>query len=81
VGRARIDRPRNLSKKLIKIRETLVFSQNELIAALGLTDVLTQAEISAFEREKRLPSLVVLLRYARLFKIHVDDLIDDEIDI
>lgn len=81
MGRARIGRPHNLSQKLLQIREALGLSQNRMIAALGMNDSLTQAEISAFELGKRLPPLIVLLRYARAFQIHVDDLIDDEISL
>ncbi len=46
-----------------------------------MSDSLTQAEISAFEQGKRIPPLIVLLRYARAFEIRVDDLIDDEVDL
>lgn len=80
MGRARIDRPQKLAQKLLTIRQSLGLSQNGLIAAIGMPDLLTQAEISAFEQGKRIPPLVVLLRYARAFKVPVDDLIDDEID-
>lgn len=81
MGRARIDRPEKLSRKLREIRISLGLSQNGLIAAFGMSDLLTQAEISAFEQGKRVTPLLVLLRYARAFEIHVDDLIDDEIDL
>ncbi len=81
MGRASIERPKHLAAKLRQIRESLGLSQNQLIDRLGLTDRLTQAEISAFELGKRVPPLVVLLRYARLRNVHVDDLIDDEIGL
>lgn len=81
MGRASIDRPENLSRKLISIRESMGLSQNGMINQLGLSESLTQAEISAFERGKRVPPLIVLLRYARVFGIHVNDLIDDEVDL
>ncbi len=81
MGRARIDRPQKLAKKLLIVRQSLGLSQNGLISAIGMLDLLTQAEISAFEQGKRLPSLIVLLKYARLYDVHVDDLIDDEIDL
>ena len=81
MGRARIERPRNLAKKLLKIRQMLGLSQNGMITSLGMTDSLTQAEISAFELGKRVPPLVLLLRYARAANIHVDDLVDDAIDL
>ena len=79
MGRASIERPKHLAAKLRQIRESIGLSQNQLIDRLGLDDRLTQAEISAFELAKRVPPLIVLLRYARLGKVHVDDLIDDEI--
>lgn len=53
----------------------------EIIAAIGMTGSLTQAEISAFEQRKRVPSFVILLHYARVFGVHVDDLIGEEIDL
>ncbi len=79
MGRASIERPKHLAAKLRQIRESIGLSQNQLIDRLGLDDRLTQAEISAFELGKRVPPLVLLLRYARLRNVHVDDLIDDEI--
>lgn len=81
MGRAPLDRPRNLSKKLLEVRQALGLSQNGIIKAFGLTDSLTQAEISAFEMGKRVPPLLILLRYARALDIHVDDLIDDGVEL
>ncbi len=78
MGRASIDRPKYLARKLTTIRDSLGLSQNQLIIRLDLAEKLTQAEVSAFELGKRVPPLVVLLRYARAAQIHVDDLIDDE---
>ena len=42
---------------------------------------LTQSEISAFERGTKLPSLLVILRFARKMNISVESLIDDELDL
>lgn len=80
MGRAR-SKPSRLSEKLLAIRERLGLSQNELIARLGLSDELTQARISAYERGVREPSLTALLRYARAANIYVEALIDDEIEL
>lgn len=81
MGRASIERPKHLAGKLVFIRKSMGLSQNEIIVQLDLAGLLTQAEISAFELGKRLPPLKVLLRYARAYAIHVDDLIDDEIGL
>lgn len=77
MGRASIERPRLLAAKLRAIREAAGLSQNELIKVLGFEGI-TQAEISAFELGKRLPPLLILLRYAQFAQTHVDNLIDDE---
>lgn len=81
MGRASIERPKHLAEKLAFIRTSMGLSQNEIIVKLDLAGRLTQAEISAFELAKRLPPLNVLLRYARAFGVHVDDLIDDDIKL
>ena len=72
-------KPKRLTQKLLQIRIGLGLSQNQMIGLLKLQDSLTQAELSAFELGKRVPPLVVLLRYARSVDIHVEDLIDDDI--
>lgn len=80
MGKASIKKPEKLAEKLLTIRKMLGLSQNELIQALGFDDV-TQSQISAFERGTRVPSLPVLLAYARLAEISTDVLIDDEQDL
>jgi transcriptional regulator with XRE-family HTH domain len=81
MGKAALSRPKRLAEKLLAIRNALNLSQNGLIRWLELTDELTQAEISAFERDVRIPPLLILLRYARKFNINVEVLIDDELDL
>ena len=70
-----------LPQKLRRIRLSLQLSQNELISQLGLSEELTQARISAYERGVREPPLLVLLQYARLVGVYVDQLIDDDLDL
>lgn len=81
MGRASPKKPAKLAEKLLKIRQRLELSQNGLIRFLGFNNELTQAEISAFERGVRIPSLIILLRYARSVSINVEVLIDDELDL
>ncbi len=81
MGRASLARPKRLAEKLLTIRNNLNLSQNGLITWLELKDELTQAEISAFERGVRIPPLMLLLRYARKYKINVEVLIDDKLDL
>lgn len=81
MGKATAKRPTKLSEKLFSIRTSLGCSQNEMARLLGYENETTQSQISAFERGTRIPSLPVLLRYARLAKISTDVLIDDSIDL
>ena len=79
MGRAAQQKPARLAEKLLEIRNRLELSQNGLIRFLGFENELTQAEISAFERGVRVPSLIILLRYARSVGINVEVLIDDDL--
>jgi transcriptional regulator with XRE-family HTH domain len=81
MGQVSRHRPDRLAEKLFHIRTALGLSQNELISRLSLSDELTQARISAYERGVREPQLVVLLRYARAANVSVEALIDDELDL
>ena len=78
MGSSRRERPKHLPRKLRKLRlEVLGLSQTELCKALGLR--VDYSAISGYERGVREPSLIVLLKYARLAGCAVEDLIDDKI--
>lgn len=81
MGRASLQKPERLAEKLSEIRRRLDLSQNGLVRFLGFEGELTQAEISAFERGIRIPSLIVLLRYARSVGLSVESLIDDSLNL
>lgn len=73
--------PKRLGEKLKQIRENLGLSQNGILEELKLSEHLFRSNISQYELGHREPPLLVLLKYARLAKISVDILIDDEIDL
>ena len=75
------EKPKRLARKLLQIRETLGLSQNGLISHLGLPGQLSQGKISEFETGRREPSLLVLLRYARAADVHMEILVDDDLDL
>lgn len=81
MGQAPRPKPTRLAEKLLQIRTSLGFSQNQMITRLGLADTLTQKRISAFELDEREPPLQVLLQYARVAGVWVDVLIDDELNL
>ena len=74
-------KPAKLGKKLARIRAELGLSQNEMIRKLGFADELRQSHISAFELGTREPTLIVLLRCARVAGVSTDILIDDDLDL
>lgn len=63
------------------IRTDLGLSQNGMIRKMGFVDELTQAEISMFERGIRVPSLPVLLEYARAANLYLEVLVEDSLDL
>jgi transcriptional regulator with XRE-family HTH domain len=81
MGQASREKPHKLPEKLLHIRLALKLSQNEMIKRLGLADKLTREKVSAFERGVREPSLPVLLQYARVARVWMDVLVDDELDL
>jgi transcriptional regulator with XRE-family HTH domain len=81
MGRYRRKKPTRLAEKLLYIRNTLGLSQNEMIRRLGLEDEISQSRISGYELGTREPSLLTLLRYARVVGVSTDVLIDDELDL
>lgn len=81
MGRAKRPQPSRIAEKVAEIRRKLDLSQNGMIRRMGLTDELTQAEISAFERGIRVPPLTVLLEYARASNVYLEVLVDDALDL
>ena len=81
MGRGSRHKPQRLPEKLLRIRQALGLSQNEMIRRLDLKGVLSQEYISGFERGVREPSLSVLLQYARAAGIWMDVLVDDNLDL
>ncbi len=79
MGQTSRRKPSKLGEKLLHIRLALGYSQNGMIKHLGLTGQLSQSNISGFERGVREPSLLVLLRYARVAGVYADVLLDDSI--
>ena len=79
MGQKARPRPARLAEKLIQIRVGLGLSQSELILRLGAE--LTQNRISDYELGNGEPSLLVILEYARVAGVHVEDLINDNTDL
>lgn len=72
--------PGRLPEKLVAIRRALGLTQNELLDRLKV-ELLTNKDISRYERGRTHPPPLVVLRYARIAGVNTDVLIDDELDL
>ena len=68
--------PKKLAKKLKTIRKALGLSQTRMAKKLELT--VSYTVVSAFERGKQEPDLLILWRYAKLAKVSMETLVDDK---
>ena len=80
MGAAR-PRPRRLAEKLSQIRNTLGLSQSELLRQLRVQDEIPYTRISDYELDKNEPTLMVLLEYARVAGVHLEEIVDDRLDL
>ena len=80
MGNAR-PRPKRLAEKLRQIRISLGLSQPEMHRRLEAEDEIDYTTISKYELDKNEPPLEILLRYARLAGVHMEDIVDDELDL
>jgi transcriptional regulator with XRE-family HTH domain len=80
MGHAR-RRPSRLAEKLLQIRTALGISQTEMHRRLDVEDEIPYTRISDYELDKGEPTLMILLRYARLAAIPTEVLIDDDLDL
>ena len=56
----------------------LGLSQSEMLDHLGAEHSFQTARISEYETGKRQPSLLILLAYGRVAKVHLESIVDDE---
>lgn len=85
MSRVKAGQPKKLAEKLKKLRLDLGFTHAEMFDALqreisGDT-ILHLGYITRYEAGTRIPSLLVLLAYARVGKISLEALIDDRLEI
>jgi transcriptional regulator with XRE-family HTH domain len=74
-------RPKRLAEKLLQIRNALGLSQWDLWRRLGVEDEISHKLISKYELDQNEPPLKVLLQYARVAGVHMEDIADDELDL
>ena len=70
-----------LAEKLLQIRTSLGLSQTQMLVRLGLEDTMHYGRISEYEQDKREPTLMTLLAYARAASVHLEDIVDDDLEL
>ena len=81
MGTSRL-KPAKLGEKLLAIRRRSDSSLSQIAAMLSDESVkIRKQDVSRFERGEREPNLIILLRYARLARISVESLIDDDLNL
>jgi transcriptional regulator with XRE-family HTH domain len=81
MGKGSRPKPERLAEKLREIRLSLGLSQPEMHRRLGLKDEVEYTNISKYELGRNEPPLTTLLRYARLAGVHLEDVVDDDLDL
>ena len=79
MGRKRREKPQRLAAKLLAIRQHLGVSQRKMMKLLKVNSPFNH--ISEYEIGRREPNLMLLLQYARLAEVPVENLIDDNLDL
>jgi len=79
MGRTARERPRKLAAKLLRIRQSLDLTQEQMLVALKLDKKVFASAISGYELGTREPPLPVLLKYAKLAGVSTDVLINDKL--
>jgi transcriptional regulator with XRE-family HTH domain len=81
-GSKRRPRPKHLARKLLAIRNQLGLTQASMAQQLSKAPSPPDgAMISRYERDEREPTLAVLLHYARLAKVPMETLVDDQLTL
>ena len=74
-------RPMRLAEKLLQIRTGLGLSQTQMLDRLGLGESMHYGRISEYEQDKREPTLMTLLAYAHAAGVHLEDIVDDNLEL
>lgn len=82
MGSASRPRPSRLAKKLRQIRIGLGLTQAEMFKKLGSTRTsLRVGHIGEFESGDRVPTLQVVLAYARAAEVSMEEIVDDSLKL
>ena len=82
MGTSRRPRPARLAAKLLEIRTKLELTQAEMFERLGDTGTrLYVGHIDDYEKDRRVPTLQVVLAYARAAGVSMEEIVDDNLNL
>ena len=82
MGKKQLDKPKRIGEKVREIRLNLGLTQGQMFALLETHGArIYVGYIGLYEVNERLPTLLVVLAYARAAGISTDYLIDDQLDL
>jgi transcriptional regulator with XRE-family HTH domain len=81
MGRRPRKKQQHLAKKLLRIRDALGLSQIQLVKSMGIETSVSHHRISEYESGRREPSLSTLLAYGRIAAVHLEEIVDDELEL
>ncbi|HEY0764647.1 MAG TPA: helix-turn-helix transcriptional regulator [Pyrinomonadaceae bacterium] len=70
-----------MAEKLLQIRHCLGLSQSEMVKHMGVAELIHYTNISKYELDKNEPPLMILLAYAKVAHVHLEEIVDDDIDL
>ena len=81
MGKGARQKPERLAEKLRDIRIALGLSQPEMLRRLRLEESMQYARLSEYETGLREPTLLTLLEYARVAGVHLEAIVDDNLEL
>ena len=77
------NRPDRLAEKLLQIRKALGLTQKEMAERLSKQAgvKIIYRNVSKYERDKSVPYIEIVLAYARLANVEMNQIVDDDLDI
>lgn len=81
MGKGSRPKPKRLAEKLRAIRLGLGLSQPEMHKRLELEKDVEYTNISKYELGRNEPPLSTLLKYARIAGVHMEVIVDDELNL
>ncbi|HVF49306.1 MAG TPA: helix-turn-helix transcriptional regulator [Pyrinomonadaceae bacterium] len=81
MGKSARPKPERLAEKLLQIRLALGLSQSELLKLLKAEEQIDYTTISKYETGRNEPPLMILLQYAHVAGVHMEALVDDNLNL